>query len=43
MSVRLLMWCVPLVVVGLFAWIGLIAAIVLLVLLCLGLDRFHQL
>lgn len=43
LSVRLLMWCVPLVVVGLFAWVGLIAALVLLILLCLGLDRYHKL
>lgn len=39
LSVRLLMWCVPLVVTGLFAWAGVIAAALLLVVLWQGMDR----
>ncbi|MGN1055359.1 MAG: DUF599 family protein [Comamonas sp.] len=39
LSVRLLMWCVPLVVTGLFAWAGVVAAAMLLVLLWQGMDR----
>lgn len=39
LSVRLLMWCVPVAVVGLFAWPGVIAAALLLVVLWGGIDR----
>lgn len=39
LSVRLLMWCVPLVVVGLLAWAGVAAATLLLTLLWRGMDR----
>lgn len=39
LSVRLLMWCIPMVVTGLFAWAGVIAATLLLVLLWQGMDR----
>lgn len=39
LSVRLLMWCIPVAVVGLFAWAGVIAAMLLLVVLWQGIDR----
>jgi hypothetical protein len=38
-SVRLLMWCVPLLLVGLQPWLGLAAALVLLWVLSMGIDR----
>ena len=38
-SVRLLMWCVPLLLVGLQPWLGLGAALALLLVLALGIDR----
>ena len=39
LSVRLLLWCVPVAVVGLFAWPGVIAAVLMLVVLWRGIDR----
>lgn len=39
LSLRLLMWCVALVVTGLFAWAGVLAATLLLALLWQGMDR----
>lgn len=39
LSVRLLMWCVPVLLVGIFPWAGLIAAAALLAVLLLGIDR----
>ena len=39
LSVRLLMWCVPLLLVGVHAWAGLAAAVLLLLVLSLGIDR----
>ena len=38
-SVRLMMWCVPMLLVGLFPVVGLVSAGLLLVLLLLGIDR----
>ncbi len=39
LSVRLLMWCVPVAVVGLFAMARVIAAVLMLVVLWRGIDR----
>lgn len=39
LSVRLLMWCVPVLLVGILPWIGLVAAVVLLIVLVTGIDR----
>ena len=39
LSVRLLIWCVPLVTAGLFGWVGAVASVLLLVLVVRGMDR----
>lgn len=39
LSVRFLMWCVPVAMVGVFAWAGLIAAVFLMLVLWQGIDR----
>ena len=39
LAVRLLMWCVPMVLVGLQPWLGLVSAVLLLVVLATGIDR----
>ena len=39
LAVRLLMWCVPMVLVGLQPWLGLVSAVLLRVVLATGIDR----
>ena len=39
LSVRLLMWCVPVLLVGILSWVGVLAALGLLMVLALGIDR----